>query len=1302
MRFQLFVILGVLSVSFARAQEVWLHPNHGQWDKEIAYMTELTNGHLYVDKWGFTYALNDAQLHHHLKEKEHTVDEKIGVHVISSHFIGSSWSGSAAEGKQSEFYRNYYLGQDSSKWRSGLRSVSSTQLLDFYPGIDMVLDGSKGQLKYSLIVRPESTVDQIKYAIEGANRIWITEGQLHIQTRFGEIIEEKPIAWTEKNGTKLNVPVEFALDNQVVQFHFPEGYDRTATLVIDPSLVFSTFTGATADNWGMTATPDQAGNLYAGGIVFAGGGTYPTVTGSFDVSFNGGSNYTYTQGTLTYSMNGFDAAISKFSADGTSLLFSTYIGGADNEAPHSLVVDEFDNLFVMGVTGSTNFPVISGCFDVTHNGGPIVAENELGYNDGADLFVTRFNAAGTALVGSTFVGGSGTDGINIGNLNFNYGDSFRGEIIVSNGFVYVSSTTGSTNFPTLGAAQGSLNGAQDAVIFKMNTSLNNMIWSTYFGGSGLETGNSVQIASNGNVYVAGGTNSTQLPVNSGNDLSFNGGISDGYVLKIAGSSSLFQAGTYMGLNEYDQAYFVQLDQNDEVYVYGQSESAWPISTGVYGNPNSGQFIRKYSNNLATIGWTTMIGAGTGHAEISPTAFLVSDCGDIYISGWGGTINSSYSNQAFNSTSTGFPVTSDGYQQTTNGSNFYIAVLSENAATLKYATYMGGSNSSFNHVDGGTSRFDKSGRIYHAVCGACGGQDFGFTSTPGVWSPTNNSFNCNLAAFKFELSTIEAIVTIPQTIICLPNPVIFSNNSANGNDFLWDFGDNTTSTLVNPTHVYPGPGIYTVVLVVSDSNGCYTPDSVTFDVTIGDFQGGVINPAAPICPGETIQLQAYGGANYLWSPANVLDDPTIASPTASINTTTQFTVIVSDSCGSDTLSLTLEVFDINYSISNDTSVCIGGSVPLVASGGGTYSWSPPLYLSSVTSANPLCTPDSTTTYTLLLTTPDGCEVIDSVNVGVFYNPPIPQIPNSVPLCAGSSVQIQVGGASTYNWSPNLFIFPTNGSLVTVNPPSDCWYYCDFINACGSVLDSVWVDVIVPDIIAGNDTIICPGESAQLWASGGISYAWTPASTLLSAVGSQVVAKPALPTVYTVTGIDENGCQDTASVFVDLFPPAFIQTSPDVYAIFGDQIQLSAISTTPGTYSWSPAEFLSCVSCQSPVANPPTNAQYIVTYTDVNGCSASDVVNIYFDPIIYIPNTFTPDGDEFNNGFYAIANNIKSFNMKIFNRWGELIYEMNNNSYDYWDGSYGGQPCQDGTYTWKFTYVDFDDEPHTIVGHVNLLR
>lgn len=1303
MRVLLVIFFCAFVANYGHTQNVWLHPNVGQWDKEILYTVDMESGHLYVDQKGFTYVLNDAMTHNH-DEEEHSAedhDDKIHAQVVKSHFLNSSWQGQKTEGAKSNFYRNYFIGNDESRWKSNVKSCAQTTLNEFYPGIDLQLDGSSSRLKYSFKVKPGIDASLIKWNIDGANRVYIEENQLHIVTDFGEIVEDKPIAWTLKDGKKKFVDVEYRLTAEGLTFHFPNGYDETAELTIDPYLVFSSFSGSTMDNWGMTATPDLQGNLYAGGIVFDQGGAYPVTAGAFDMTFNGGTAYTYTSPQGTYNMSGFDIALSKFNSTGSTLIYSTYLGGTGNEAPHSLVTDDNSNLFVMGVTGSGNYPIVNGCFDVSFNGGPSVSENELGYPAGADIFVTHFNVGGTALVGSTFVGGSGTDGVNIGILNYNYGDSFRGEIIVNNGFVYVSSTTQSSNFPTLAPSQGALSGVQDAVIFKMNSALTAMSWSTYFGGTGLETGNSLQLATNGNVYVAGGTNSPSLPVVSGNDLSYNGGNSDGYLLKLQGTTATFINGTYLGLNEYDQAYFVQLDLNNEVYVYGQTESAYPITAGVYGNPNSGQFIRKYSNNLGTILWTTMIGAGTGNPEISPTAFLVSDCFDIYISGWGGTINSSYSTQAFFSTTNGFTTTFDAYQSNTNGSNFYIAVLSQNAANLKYATYMGGLTTSSDHVDGGTSRFDKSGRIYHAVCGACGGNDFGFTSTPGVWSPTNNSPNCNLAAFKFELSTIDALVTEPQTVICLPSPVLFDNNSANGNVFNWNFGDGSTSTQVNPSHVYSGPGTYTVTLVVSDASGCYTPDSVTFDVEIGDFQGGVVVPVGGVCPGELFQLEAYGGADYLWSPSAVLDDPTSPTPIASVNSSTTFTVIISDSCGVDTLTLVLPVFNTNHSITNDTSICIGNSIQLNATGGVTYSWSPANTLSNAFISNPIATPTQSTLYQLETVSSDGCEINDSVNVAVYFTPPVPVIPAILALCKGASIDISVAGADSYAWSPNYQINTLVGSLVTVNPPDDFTYYCDFVNACGSVRDSVQIDVVEASILAGNDTIICPGETASLWASGGVSYSWHPSSSLNSTLISQVLATPNVPTYYTVIGIDQTGCPDTAQVFVDLFPQPFVQTSPDVYALVGDDIQLYANSTTSGPFTWSPAEFLSCVTCPSPIATPNQNYSYAVSYTDENGCSASDSVSIYYNPIVYIPNTFTPNDDELNQGFHIVIGNVKSFELLVFNRWGELIFTMDDAN-DYWDGSFKGLECQDGTYVWTIKFVDFFDKEYEQSGHVNLLR
>lgn len=1283
------ILLCLTLSAWGQDNQVWLHPNRGQWDQRIHYKIELTQGEMLLEDKGFTYHFFEQNGHHHEDAESGNEPLTFHGHVVRASFLNASKPVKFREQAPSSFYRNYILSNDPSGWHSGVHSLKTVVSEGVYPGINLEMQGGSGSFKYSWIVTPGADFSAIQWQYEGAESVQlINEGTLQIRHSLGIVTEGKPVAWLLRNGKKELVEVNYSLRGNQVRFELPFNGVLTDTLIIDPSLTFSSFTGSTADNWGFTATPDPNGNLFAGGIVFATG--YPITSGAFDQSFNGGG----------ISSGGFaiDVGITKFNQNGSALLFSTYLGGSGNETPHSIVSDPNGELYILGVTSSPNFPMAGTPFDNTFNGGPTIIENSLGF-DGADIYVARLNAAGTALLASTYIGGSGTDGINIGALHYNYGDQFRGEIIFINNSVYVASVTSSVNFPVQNPIQSSLNGSQDAVFFEMNPNLSAFQWSTYFGGSGVETGNSIQASSTGEVYVAGGTNTAGLPFISGHDLTFNGGSSDGYLLRLNGNTGTLLAGTYIGTPDYDQTYFVQLDLDDKVYVYGQTEGTMPITAGCYGIANSGQFIAKYTTNLLNQSWTTVVGAGTGHVEISPTAFLVSNCKDIYLTGWGGNVNTS--GQASFSSSNGFPTTPDAYQSSTNGSNFWVAVLDEDAAFLKYATYMGGTASSANHVDGGTSRFDKNGSIYHAVCAACGANVNGFTTTPGVWGPQNPSTNCNLAAWKFELSSIEAVISDPDPLVCLPDPVLFINNSANGNAFLWNFGDNTTSTEINPSHVYPGAGQYTVTLLVTDTNQCYAPDSVTFIVNIGDFQGGIVPPPSAICPGQSYQFEAFGGANYLWSPAQFLNNPNIYNPVATVDENTLFTCIISDSCGIDTVEVWLNVFGGSVQVSNDTTICFGNSVQLEVQGVSAATWTPSTYLDDANSTTPVSTPQNSITYAVTGTTVDGCQLNEQVTITVVFNTPEPVMPDSLRYCEGTSGQVTVSGAETYSWSPPVDITPVTGPTVTISTSTEQYYYCQFGNACGTELDSIYVDIVAASIIAGNDTIVCPGEPAFMFASGAVSYVWSPPVTPLNASASQVSAVAPATTLYTVIGTDQNGCTDNDSVLIELFPQPFIQTVPDVYAMMGEVVQLSATSSTPGPFVWSPAEYLSCVVCQSPLAQPDQNFTYTVTYTDENGCSASDDVRLIYDPIIYVPNAFTPDGNKLNAEFFAVAGNIKSLKLEIYNRWGERIY-VGDAQDKAWDGTYKGLPCQDGVYVWKIHYTDLLDKEYTLVGHVSLLR
>jgi gliding motility-associated-like protein len=392
-----------------------------------------------------------------------------------------------------------------------------------------------------------------------------------------------------------------------------------------------------------------------------------------------------------------------------------------------------------------------------------------------------------------------------------------------------------------------------------------------------------------------------------------------------------------------------------------------------------------------------------------------------------------------------------------------------------------------------------------------------------------------------------------------------------------------------------------------------------------------------------------------------------------------------------------------SISEDTTICIGNSVPLFINGVVNATWSPPTFLDNPTSFTPISTPTSTVTYQVNGQTVDGCVISQDVTIIVFTEPPVPDLPDTLRYCSGGQIAVNVSGAQTFDWYPTSIVSPASGPNVIVNASTEQYIYCDFSNACATVTDSAWIDLIIAQVDGFGDTTVCPGEMVLLSASGAQFYVWTPSNvTPITTNFSEVSSTVAITTNFIVTGTDAFGCVDTATVLVETYPSPFVQTNPDIFAILGEVVQLDAVASGPGTFVWSPAEYLSCVVCQDPLAQPDQNFSYTVTFTDTNGCTASDVVRVKYDPLIYVPNAFTPDGNSINSEFFALGVNIDEFKMEVFNRWGELIYTGDAQSKS-WDGTYKNLPCPDGVYVWKIYYSDlFTDDTFTIVGHVSLLR
>ncbi|MBK8340647.1 MAG: gliding motility-associated C-terminal domain-containing protein [Flavobacteriales bacterium] len=1277
------LLLGLCSALLGSSTDggVTFSTNQGQWPAQVLYRAMVPGGALFVERDRLTVVLTSGGSGHHHGHADHReVNEPYRAHAYQVLFEGgnaATWRGERTLGH----YENYFLGNDPAKWASGVAVHGQVLLKDLYPGIDLRIDGRHG-VKYDLLVAPGADPANIRMRYIGQDGMEEKAGTIIVRTSAGTVTEEAPLAY----GPGGEVACDFVLEGERLWFSLPDGYDRDEALVIDPVLSFASYSGSTADNFGFTATYDGAGHLYGGGIVFGVG--YPATLGVLDPSFNG---------------NTIDVGISKWLPDGTSLVWSTYLGGANgSESPHSLVVNDNDELFVLGATGSNDFAVTPGCYDASFNGGATIDDNNFGWNGvsgygyshmiGTDIFVAHFNAAATALIGSTYIGGSGNDGLNnVLILAHNYGDPFRGEIILDgSGNPVVATSTESSNAPvSAGAPQPGYGGVQDAYVFRMNPALTALPWATYYGGSQRDSGYGLQMDSSGEIFVTGGTMSVDLPLAGTPYQATPPGSADGYLARFNATGTALLGGTFIGTGSYDQSYKVQLNLADEVFVLGQTNGTFPVSPGKYANTGSAQFIQKYDHTLSALEWSTVIGNGSGTEDLSPSAFLVSDCGQIYLSGWAGLTGGS--------TTTGFPTTTGAFQTTTDGSDFYLMVLEPEAIGLNYATYFGGGLSA-EHVDGGTSRFDKNGNVYQAVCAGCNGED-DFPTTPGAWSNTNNSFNCNLGVFKFSLAQAQAIIGINgPTYLCDPGTAQFINQSDGGNRFEWDFGDGTGSNDFEPTHTYPGPGTYTVTMILTDTTGCAPPDTATMIIEVVDPLDAAVDSVPNLCPGETVQLQASGGTSYLWFPGTDLSSTTLPDPIASPPSNITYSVAVTDQCGTDTVQVSI-VFSIPTVVAGpDTAMCVGGSVPLSSSGGTAYLWSPANFVNDPTSATPVASPPDTTLFFVEVTTAAGCTGTDSVLVIVQFGPPDP-VSSDTAVCEGGSVQVSVSGGDNYAWQAGPGISDPGIPDPVITPPGDTDYIVLVSNTCGSTPDTITVLVLTVEADAWPDTLVCPSDPVPLNASGGTIYSWTPPQGLNDPTSATPIASVTSPTFFQVIVSDAIGCSDTAAVFVSLYPAPTVLASADQEIEYGDFATLYAIGN--GVFTWTPDLYVETLNGAWLIVQPEESTTYTVQLTDTNGCKVTDAVTVVLDGALYVPNTFTPNGDGINDGFFALGKEITDFRLSVFNRWGERIFEAAALE-GFWDGTYNGTESPIDTYVWRVDYSERNGDDHVLFGHVNLVR
>jgi len=1163
----------------------------GQWGDWFLYKIATQNGDVCLEKDGFRYILADpdnnykADFYHHGQTKE---KPQLKFHCYKVSFEGANIPEIEGERPQKVYY-NYFLGNDATKWRSSIHPCRGVNYTGLYNGVDMHVFSEKGNIEYEFIVRPGQDVAQIQLKFTGQDALKIKDHSLVVSTSVGQVTEMRPYAYQYVNNNRVDVPCEYHLKNNIVTFDLPSDYDHTQQLIIDPIVLLCTLTGSTADNWGFTATYDNAGNFYAGGLVntLQYGGHFPVSPGAFQLTFGGGYGNASAATGYAYAA---DISIIKYDPTLANRIYATYLGGSGNEHAHSMIVDGAGNLTIAGRTRSTDYPVTAGAYQRVNNGG-------------WDIIVTKMNPAGTALVGSTYIGGTGEDGVNFdsseygyGQLKYNYGDDARSEVQVDNsGNIYVASCTNSINFPvTPSAISSTLTGLQNGVIFKMSPTLSTLTWSTYLSGNTSDAAYVLAFdTAQSSVYVAGGTNSSNFPTTAGTLWpTYQGGIADGFILKFNNNPPYnLQKGTFIGTSDYDQVYGIQVSSKNEVYVMGQSVGGnFPVTPGVHSNPNSNQFIMKLDSNLATNMISTVFGSGASPTtNISPVAFLVDTCENVYVSGWGGNlaipgIASGECN--------GMETSSDAQQSTTDGRDFYFIVLGANMATLRYASYFGRNCTTAwegEHVDGGTSRFSKQGMIYQGICGNCGGVynastnpggcPAPFPTTTGAWSMVDSSQNCNEAALKiaFNIGPVEADITAgPSTSGCAPLTVNFSNSSNNALTYIWNFGDGTpTVTSYAPTHTFTSGGVYTVSLSAANSNACFRTNDTAYIVIIVDTN--VIYPS--------------------------------------------FTYTLLDSCGP------------YVAIYTNTSIDRVGTP--------TYQW----WLGDGTTyagtTPPLHSYPDTGMYTIMMVMTDtgACNSPDTViqqlhiyslRVSAHFS-----IPDSI--CEFTSFTPMSGPANATNV---IWILPPNGDTATADLPSI------FFDTIGTFTIKAYAQN--PAACNGIDSFI---QTIKVLPVPVAAFTYAPTTP-----------EPNVPTTFT------NESVNATRYLWDLGDGA---TSTDV--------NVTHQYNRTGSYKV-------CLSAYN-----SSNCPSVVCKT----------IRADVEPLVGLPTGFSPNGDGQNDILYVRGAAISKLDLKIFNRWGQLVFETTNQNIG-WDGTFNGQPQPIEAYAYVLNVWFIDGTSKELQGNITLLR
>jgi hypothetical protein len=681
--------------------------NEGQTDPQVKYMARGNGYTAFLTANETVFAMHSSsQANPHTARFQSQAKSKPAAAAIHLKLLGAKAQPEIVAGSKLPSHSNYFIGNDPSKWQSGVKQYAEVSYRDVYPGVNMAFHGQQRQLEFDFIVAPGANAKPIRFGVSGAKHISTdASGNLVISSTAGDVLLHKPVAYQEKNQTREEIASSFVIANNTVTFELGN-YDRSRELVIDPSVSYATFLGGTAEDDAYGIAIDGGGNAYVTGQTAS--INFPTVAGAYSTSHTGG----------------FDVFVSKVSANGSSLLYSTYVGGGADDSGNAIAVDASGSVYVAGGTKSnTDFPVTAGAYQGTYGGGTL------------DAFVFELASNGGSLTFSTYLGGSQDDVAN--------------GIAVDTSGVYVAGNTGSANFPTtVGAWQFAMAGLGNGFITKLNTTGTARVYSTFLGAGG-ESLNGLAIDSNGNAYVTGAavtaTFVTTTTAFQKTCSSCAGGISDGFVSAIDPTGSSLVYSSFLGGAALDEGVGIAVDSSGDAYVTGVTQSVnFPVvaSLQTFGGTQNA-FVTEVNPSGTTKIYSTYLG-GSGHDF--GAAIAVDSNKNAYVTG--------------ETNSSDFPMKNATQGALKGAYDAFVSEISASGASLAFSTYLGGTQNENNSGAGNLTGFggiavDTAGsNIY--VAGGTSSTDFPATagSKQTAYGGTGDAF-----VAKISTGTVPANFTI---------------------------------------------------------------------------------------------------------------------------------------------------------------------------------------------------------------------------------------------------------------------------------------------------------------------------------------------------------------------------------------------------------------------------------------------------------------------------------------------------------------------------------------------------------------